>query len=237
RLVFALAAVPALLSVLVLVLGWRERPPAPARPQEPQAPAVAAGPAPGLGAYLAVLAVFALGNSSDAFLLLRAQSLGVPLAAIPLLWMFHHAVKSAASTHGGLLSDRLGRRRTILAGWSVYAASYAGFALASAAWQVWVLFAFYGLFHALTEGPERAYVAALSPTGARGRGFGLFHAVTGGMMLPASLLTGALWEWRGPATALLVGAVLAAVAAVLLWRVVPEPPPAAAPPLVMMEGA
>jgi hypothetical protein len=88
---------------------------------------------------------------------------------------------------------------------------------------VWVLFAVYGLFHALTEGPERALVAALSREGARGRGYGLFHAITGGMMLPASLLTGTLWEAWGPAAALLTGSVLAALAAVLLWLVVPEP--------------
>jgi MFS family permease len=228
RLVFALAAIPAALSLVVLVVGWRERPRAEERPPAlpddgVAAPAAAAVPARGLGAYLAVLAVFTLGNSSDAVLLLRAQDIGVPLAAVPLLWMFHHVVKSAASTHGGLLSDRIGRRRTILAGWAVYAAAYAGFALARSTWHVWGLFAVYGLFHALTEGPERALVAALSREGARGRGYGLFHAITGGMMLPASLLTGALWEAFGAPAALLTGAGLAAVAAALLWLVVPEP--------------
>lgn len=224
RTVFALAAIPAALSVVVLVAGWRERPRPVAVPTvAPSEPAAPHAPSRGLGAYLAVLAVFTLGNSSDAFLLLRAQDLGVPLAAVPLLWTFHHAVKSAGSTPGGLLSDRIGRRRTILAGWAVYAASYAGFALARSAWHVWLLFAVYGLFHALTEGPERALVAALSPAGTRGRDYGLFHAITGGMMLPASLLTGTLWEAFGAPAALLTGAVLAGAAAALLWLVVPEP--------------
>jgi MFS family permease len=172
---------------------------------------------------MAVLAVFTLGNSSDAFLLLRAQQGGVPLAAIPLLWTVHHVVKAAASTHGGLLSDRIGRRRAILAGWTLYALSYTGFAQASAPWHVWALFALYGLFHALTEGPERALVAGLAPEGARGRAFGLYHAVSGAMLLPASLLAGALWEAWGAATALLTGAALAAVAAAGLWLAVPEP--------------
>jgi MFS family permease len=226
RAVFALSAVPAALSVIVLVARWRER----AREAAPAAVLEeserAGGPARGLRAYLAVLGLFALGNSSDAFLLLRAQDLGVSLAVLPIVWTLHHAVKAAASTPGGALSDRLGRRRTIVAGWAVYAACYVGFALAGAAWHAWALFALYGLFHALTEGPERALVAALSPAGARGRAFGLYHAITGGMMLPASLLTGALWERFGPAPALLTGAALAAAAASSLWLAVPEAPPA-----------
>ncbi len=236
RTVFALAAVPAALSVLVLIARWREQPRAPLHVDVPVPDAdrdPGGGPRPpdavpdrALGAFMLVLAVFTLGNSSDAFLLLRAQQMGLPLSMIPLLWTFHHVVKSAASTHGGLLSDRIGRRRTILAGWTVYAACYVGFAMAAVAWHVWLLFGFYGLFHALTEGPERALVATMSRTGARGSGFGLYHAITGGMMLPASLLTGTLWEACGAPAALLTGAGLAAVAAAGLWLAVPEPRPA-----------
>ncbi len=225
RSVFAWAAVPAVLSVAVLLLGVREtvRDPVGARPAS-----AGAGPAPlgrGFRRYLLVLAVFTLGNSSDAFLLLRAQDAGVPLTAIPLLWAFHHAVKSALSTWGGSLSDRLGRRTTILAGWCVYALAYAGFAFAQRPLHVFLLFALYGLFHALTEGPERALVAALAPPEAKGRAFGWFHAVTGAMLLPASLLTGVLWQTLGAATALGAGAALAALAAVGLLVLVPEPRP------------
>lgn len=233
RTVFALAAVPAVASVLVLVVGLRERaaaappvdPPPPAPAPSPAAAPTESHPAAGRGlrAYLGVLAVFTLGNSSDAFLLLRAQDVGLALPLVPLLWAFHHLVKSGASTHGGRLSDRIGRRRAILAGWALYAGAYAGFALAEAAWQVWPLFAVYGLFHALTEGPERALIADLAQAGARGRAFGLFHAVSGGMLLPASLLTGALWHAYGPARALMTGAALAGAAAIGLWRLVPEP--------------
>jgi MFS family permease len=230
RTVFALAAVPAVASVLVLVFGLRERDgSAPAVDPPPPATAPASGPLGphpaaerGLRAYLWVLALFTLGNSSDAFLLLRAQDVGLALPLVPLLWAFHHLVKSAASTHGGRLSDRIGRRRAILAGWALYAAAYAGFALARAAWQIWPLFALYGAFHALTEGPERALVAELAREGARGQAFGLFHAVSGGMLLPASLLTGALWQAYGPAVALMSGAVLAGAAAIGLWWLVPE---------------
>jgi MFS family permease len=222
RAVFALAALPAAASLAVLLAGVRESPRAPAPPVE------VCRASPGVGRplrrYLAVLALFTLGNSSDAFLLLRAQEAGVPVAVIPALWSFHHLVKSATGTHGGILSDRFGARATIACGWAVYAAAYAGFALAGEAWQSWALFAVYGLFYALTEGPERALVAGLSAEGARGHAFGLYHAVTGGLLLPASLLTGALWQWRGPGAALGLGAALAGLATIALLVFVPGAP-------------
>jgi MFS family permease len=226
RLVFALAALPALASVLVLVLGVHDVPAHAAAPV-PVSPAVPDGgagvPTPGLARLLTVIALFTLGNSSDAFLLLRAQEAGVALPFIPLLWTAHHVVKSATSTAGGALSDRIGRRATIAFGWGVYALAYAGLALATRAWQVWVLFAVYGLHHALTEGPERAMVAEISPGGRRGRAFGLYHAVTGVLLLPASLLTGALWQNASPAAALLTGAALALAAAGAMVAVVRDP--------------
>jgi MFS family permease len=222
RLVFALAAVPALLSVLVLVFGVREEPVVRIPFASPPTTGAGASPwTPAFRRYLAALVLFTLGNSSDAFLLLRAQDAGVTLAIVPLLWTFHHVVKAAASTHGGILSDRVGRKAVIVAGWVVYAAAYAGFALASRAWQVWLLFAVYGLFHALTEGAERALVADLAGPEARGRAFGVFHALTGMLLLPASLLTGALWQAFGPAAALLTGAALALAASMTLAFWVP----------------
>jgi MFS family permease len=223
RLVFALAAVPAALAVGTLVFGVREE----SRRIVPAAPPDAASSSPplerGLVRYLAVLAVFTLGNSSDAFLLLRAQEVGVALAFIPALWSLHHLVKAGVSTWGGALSDRIGRRRVILLGWGVYALSYAGFASLSSPPGMAVLFAFYGVFHALTEGAERALVADLAGEATRGRAFGLFHAVTGIALLPASLLTGLLWQRFGGAAALGVGSALAAVAALTLLAFVPEP--------------
>jgi len=226
RLVFALAAVPALASVLVLVFGVHDVPaasaPAPAPSVTPSAPALHV-PTPGLGRLLAVIALFTLGNSSDAFLLLRAQEAGVALPLIPLLWTAHHVVKSATSTAGGALSDRIGRRATIAAGWGLYALAYAGLGLAMRAWQVWALFALYGLHHALTEGPERAMVAEMAPGERRGRAFGLYHAVTGALLLPASLLTGALWQAVSPAAALLTGAALALAAAAAMLAAVRDP--------------
>jgi MFS family permease len=176
-----------------------------------------------------VLAVFALGNSSDAFLLLRAQELGVTVAFLPLLWTFHHLVKASFSTFGGALSDRAGRRRTIVLGWATYAVAYLGFARASGVVDVALLFAVYGLYHALTEGPEKALVADLAGAQARGRAFGLYHAVTGALVLPGNLLTGWLWDRVSANAALGVGAALAGVAALALLAFVPEPPPSLPP--------
>jgi MFS family permease len=221
RTVFALAAIPAALSVLVLWFGVREDAPAAAPPPSPD-PAAAAQPK-SFRVYLAILALFTLGNSSDAFLILRAQEGGVSLAALPLLWTLHHLVKSLASAPAGSLSDRLGRRRAIVLGWGVYALAYAGFARAGTPAEIWALFAFYGLFHAFTEGPERALVADLASAESRGRAFGLYHAVTGAMLLPASLLTGLLWQSFGATAALYTGSALACLAAALLVLLVREP--------------
>jgi len=167
-------------------------------------------------------------RTASAFLsltvLLRAQDAGVALPLIPILWTAHHVVKSTASTAGGALSDRVGRRAAIAAGWVLYALAYAGLALASSPWPVWALFVVYGLHHALTEGPERALVAETAAGEARGRAFGLYYALTGALLLPASLLTGALWQRISPAAALLTGAAIALVAAIALLAVVREPP-------------
>ena len=222
RTVFALSAVPGALSLAVLVPGACARRRRPRRrlrrARRGEGPTTSS-----FRRYLVVLALFTLGNSSDAFLLLRAQEAGIALTTIPLLWAFHHAVKSLTSTWGGALSDRLGRSRTIAAGWGVYALSYLGFAWATSAAHVWLLFAVYGLFPALTEGPERALVADLAAR-ARGRAFGLYHALTGGMLLPASLLTGLIWQAWGAVAALGLGAALAGVAAAALIVLVPGRP-------------
>jgi len=209
RLVFALAAIPAAASLVVLVAGVRES------PRQPAARSFAPSRSPlgrPLVRYLVAVGVFSLGNSSDAFLLLRAQHAGVPVATLPLLWAAHHLVKSAGATWGGSLSDRLGRRRLIGLGWSLYAVVYAGFGFATRPLEIWALFLAYALHEALTEGAERALVADLAAPGERGRAFGLFHAGSGATLLPASLLAGWLYETSGAGAAFLAGALLAALA-------------------------
>lgn len=191
----------------------------------------AGGVAPGAGwrdlpssyrRLLAVLLLFTLGNSTDAYLLLRLSHLGAPVAAVPLLWAALHVVKSTSSLGGGWLADRYGRQRTILAGWLVYAAVYAGFARAASLPLVTALFLLYGLYYGLTEGAEKALIADVAPAALRGTAFGLHGAVLGVGALMASLLFGLVWESAGSAAAFSLGAGLAIAAAVALPAAVPR---------------
>ncbi|MGH7694216.1 MAG: MFS transporter [Gemmatimonadaceae bacterium] len=215
RTVFLLAAIPAALSLLVLIAGVQEE----AR-RSTHNGGVRVGEPTALGSefwkYLSVLFLFALGNASDAFLLLRASALGVAAAHVPLLWAAHHVVKAIANVPGGALSDRIGRRPLIVAGWAVYAIVYLAFARASTAWHVWALFLAYGLYFGLTEGVEKAFVADLVPERLRGSAYGWFNFTLGLAAFPASLIFGVLWDKRGATTAFGVAALLAAAASMLL---------------------
>lgn len=171
---------------------------------------------------LGVILVFTLGNSTDAFLLLRLSQVGVATAWIPLLWAALHIVKAASSVRGGALSDRLGRRTVIGSGWIVYALVYGGFAIADSASAVVALFLFYGLFFGLTEGPEKALVADLAPSHLRGTAFGLYNAAIGIGSLAASVVFGFIWTVVGPAAAFGTGALLAFLATMLLVVAVKE---------------
>jgi MFS family permease len=223
RTVFLVAAIPGVLSVIVLVLGVREAP----RRVSAFASAPGASPVPlertGLGrrfwVFLAAIFLFTLGNSTDAFLILRANQLGVPIALVPILWAGLHVVKSASSVPGGALSDRVGRKPLILVGWAVYAAVYLAFGRATESWHAWVLFLAYGVFFGLTEGTERAMIADLVGADRRGTAFGWFNLAIGIGALPASLLFGLVWDRFGPGRAFEVGAALAIAAAMVLLLV------------------
>ncbi|MBL8962109.1 MAG: MFS transporter, partial [Gemmatimonadetes bacterium] len=141
---------------------------------------------------------------------------------VPLLWAFLHVVKSLASTPGGALSDRVGRRPLLLAGWAVYALVYLGFGFAVTAPAIWGLMALYGVYHGLTEGTEKALVADLAAEDERGWAFGWFNLVLGLSALPASLLFGALWDWRGASVAFGFGAAMAGLAALLAALALPR---------------
>jgi MFS family permease len=214
RTIFLLAAIPGLLSVLILIMWVTEVGAAPTISLETPQPK---GRLDGrLVRFLLIVTLFTLGNSSDAFLLLRAQDVGIRVAYLPLLWMFFHLVKAATGMPGGILSDLRGRRGTIIAGWLVYALAYLGFGAASQPWQIWALFAFYGLYFGLTEGVERALIADLVPAERQASAFGLYHFCIGIAALPSSLLMGYLYQRFGAGLAFTVGATLAAVSALLL---------------------
>lgn len=167
--------------------------------------------------YLLVVALFTLSNSTDAFLLLRAEQAGVPVAALPLLWMALHFSKVVFSLFGGDLSDRIGRKKTIAAGWIVYAIVYAGFAFVTEPWQAWALFIFYGAYFGLTEGVEKAFVADLvGDAEKRGTAYGFYNLAFSITVFPASLIFGALWTWLGAPYAFLISASISLTAAALL---------------------
>jgi len=220
RHVFLWTAVPGALAVAALLFGVREtaRTAPAARPSGVDLKAQLGGR---FWAFLAVLFVFTLGNSTDAFLLLRAADLGVPSALVPILWAMLHVVKSAASTPGGALSDRIGRKPLLVAGWLIYAAVYLALGQAREAWHAWALFAVYGVYFGLTEGVEKALVADLVPAEKRGAAFGWYNLALGLGALPASLLFGLLWDRAGQATAFGFGAALALLAALGIAVVAP----------------
>ena len=212
RPVFAVTLIPGLISVALLLFLVRER--------HVQVPA---GERQGLRISLApfdrqfrlfllAVVVFTLGNSSDAFLLLRADAIGVPGVQIPLLWLVFNVVYALASTPAGVLSDRIGRRGVIVGGYAVFALVYLGFARASAAWHIWLLFAAYGLYYGLTEGVQRAYAADLAPDHLRGTAFGVYHTLTGLALFPASLVAGWLWQTIGVPAPFFYGAAMSGLA-------------------------
>jgi MFS family permease len=221
--VFWIAVIPGAIAT-ALVVAVREPPRAAAvAPPTGKGARPASVLTPTLTSYLLILALFSLGNSSDGFLLLRARSLGLSTAEIPILWAVLNASKVGWAWLGGNLADRLPRARLIAIGWVVYALVYAGLGEATATWQVWALFILYGVFYGLTEPVEKALLKDLVRPEQRGRAYGAYNFVAGITALPAGLITGLLWHTWGPARALEVAAALAGAAGVAIlgwdtWR-------------------
>lgn len=214
-----ISIVPAVLAVLVLVVGAKN---VPVTSQRDRPRLSLAGFDPRFKRFLIVMVLFTLGNSSDAFLVLRAQSLGLSVAGVMGVLVLFNLVYALVSTPAGALSDRIGRRKVIVGGWLAYAAIYLGFGLAGAAWQIWALFALYGIYYGLAEGAGKALVADVVAPAQRGTAYGVYNAAIGLAAFPASLLAGLLWQgvagWAGfgPAAPFLFGAGMALLAVVLL---------------------
>lgn len=172
--------------------------------------------------FLVIVSIFTLGNSSDAFLVLRAQDLGISVTGILLMLVLFNLIYSLVSTPAGSLSDRVGRRRLIIGGWLVYALIYLGFGFAQSAWQVWMLYVAYGLYYGMAYGTANALVSDLVPEHLRGTAYGTYNAVIGLLAFPSSLIAGILWQglgtWQGfgPSAPFLFGGGLSLIAALLM---------------------
>ncbi len=214
-----ISIIPAVLAVIVLAVGARD------------VPVTTRRAAPRLSlrgfdrrfyVFLLAVVVFTLGNSADAFLILRAQERGLSTAGVLGMLLTFNVVYALIAGPAGALSDRIGRRRLIVGGWLVYGLLYLGFALVGEAWQMWALYGLYGIYYGTVEGSAKALVADLVPAEQRGTAFGVYNAAVGIMALPASLIAGVLWSgvggWTGfgPAAPFLFGAILALLATAIL---------------------
>lgn len=231
RTVFWVSAIPGTLAIVIVFAAVREvgtRGVAPASGGGPAVPRIPVFRLRHLGRpfvlFTAASAVFALGNSSDALLILRAQDVGAAAAVIPLMYFVFNVVGAAAATPLGVLSDRIGRRPILAAGFLGYALVYAGFALAGAPSAAWLLFALYGLPYAATEGMARAFVCDLVPADVRATAVGGYTFALGLAALPASAVAGLLWDTVGHAAPFALSAALMTLAGALMF-LVPAPPP------------
>jgi MFS family permease len=216
-----ISVIPAALAVLLLAAGIRENPVGTKREEEKKPLSWRELGRP-FKRFLFVVALFTLGNSADAFLVLRAQERGLSVSGVMALLVLFNLIYAIISGPASALSDKIGRRRLLVSGWLLYALLYAGFALAQTGWQMGLLFAAYGVYYGLTEGSAKAFVADLVLPEQRGTAYGFYNAAIGVMALPASLLAGLLWQgigsWTGfgPSAPFVFGAVLALAATGLL---------------------
>ena len=219
RTVVLVSLIPAVLAVLSLAIGAKETKIKGAR-EAPKFSFKALGKR--FVMFMLIVGLFDLGNSSDAFLVLRAQERGMSVIGILGMLAVFNLVYTLISTPAGSLSDRIGREKMIIGGWIVYALVYLGFGLADTIWHVWVLYILYGLYYGLAYGTSKAMVADLVPAELRGTAYGTYNAVLGIIDLPASLIAGFLWQgagsWQGfgPSAPFLFGSGAALLAAVLM---------------------
>jgi MFS family permease len=214
RLVFWLSMIPGLLAVLTIIFFIRET----------RACLVDQAEKPKLGwssfsgsykFFILVVTLFSLGNSSDVFLILRAQDVGIQTAVIPLVYLTFNVVYSLGALPAGMLSDRIGPKPIIFLSFILFGFIYLGFALAGRPAHIWLLFIFYGIFMAMTEGVQKAFLATLIPQEFKATGFGLYNTLVGLAVLPASLIGGFLWDHIGPQATFLYGSITATLSALL----------------------
>ncbi|HEY4723488.1 MAG TPA: MFS transporter, partial [Anaerolineae bacterium] len=213
RVVVLVSLIPAVLAVTALAFGAQDVPIKSQRAAPKFAFRALGKP---FMIFSVIVGIFTLGNSADAFLVLRAQDRGLNVLGVLGMLVTFNLVYTLISTPAGSLSDRIGRRKLIVGGWLVYAAIYLGFGLASTGWQVWALYAVYGAYYGMAYGTANAFVADLVPAELRGTAYGTYNAIIGLLAFPATAIAGGLWDSFGAAAPFLFGGTLALIAAVLM---------------------
>jgi MFS family permease len=212
QIIFLLTGLPLIVTLLLIVFKVKETQSASkqtARDSGKRLPAT-------FYVFLAIVLFFAFASSSDTFLILRSQDLGVGIIAIPLVYAVFNFIYASASIPLGSLSDRIGREKVIILGWVFFAVTYFGFALANQAYQAWILFGLYGVYHATAEGVSKAFIADIVGSGYRGRAYGIYNSALGLIALPSSFLAGLLWEKYGSAAPFLFATGVAVIAIIFL---------------------
>lgn len=220
RTVFLLSAIPGAIAILIIIVVVKELKPT-ANGEQALKIKLTGFPRP-FYIYVVTVFMFTLGNSSDAFLLLRAQNSGLAIAMIPLLWSLLHVSKTIFSFLGGYLSDTIGRKGTIVAGWIIYSLVYLGFAAIPEPYWAWLLFAVYGIYFGLTEGPQKAFVSDFISSESRSSAYGLFNLALSFATLFASLIFGAIWSIFSASVAFGMGSAIALIASLALAVFVSE---------------
>jgi MFS family permease len=216
RLVFGLAVIPALVAVLLIIFGVKDIIAESTRAFRFSFRELN----PKFKLVLLILIIFTLGNSSDAFLILRARDIGIAGRFIPLLWLVFNISNFLSSYPAGVISDRIGRQKSIFIGFMIFCLTYAGLAFSPHPLTVWLLFIFYGLYYGFSAGNLKAFVADLNPPEIRGTAFGIYYTAVGVTLLPANLLMGFLWQKFGFRNALFVGASLSLISGIMLITMV-----------------
>lgn len=213
RLVFWLSMIPGIIAVSIIIFFIKEK-----------KTVVESGSVPKISfkdfdwkfkAFIVIVTIFSLGNSSDVFLILKATHTGVKEHLVPILYLIFNLVYAITSVPAGIISDKTGKKRIIFASFILFAFIYLGFALATKVWHIWILFIFYGIFMGLTEGIQKAYLAGIMPEGMGGTGYGIYNTFTGMAILPASITGGYLWDRYNPSVTFYYGVITAFISAIL----------------------
>jgi MFS family permease len=218
RKVFWLSMIPGVIAVLLIIFFIKEQKNKSTKVQKPGTSALLHFRTNldwRFKAFVFIAAIFAIGNSSDVFLILRAQQIGIQTTMIPVVYLLFNLIYSLSSVPAGIAADTFGKKRVILTGFILFAILYYGFAVAADAKSIWILFGFYGLFMGLTEGIQKAFLATIIPQDFKATAFGVFHTVVGLAMFPASVIGGYLWDHVSPSATFYFGAITAGISAVL----------------------